>query len=134
MRDQRRWLRRLLAAGALLVAAPAVLYVLVVAAFGAPPVWHDTAAACAQPGAVTYDDEATYAVYVRKPTVALSLARPPSTAVVSSSGGGYGVAIELHQATGADDLDCTWNRHGVEIREPNGVAHVVPASVFTGGR
>ena len=121
-------------AAALAACAAILLYAGVAVIFGAAPVWTSTTRACTQPSNVDYGDGARYGLFVRKPTVALSLSRPPSTAVVSRYDGSYADAIELHDASDADEVDCVWTHDGIEIREPNGVAHTVPATVFRGGR
>ena len=94
--------------------------------------WSTTTKACSQPSNIDYGD-GVYGVYVRKPVVVLALGEPRSVAVVSRSGAD-GDVITLHTATDGRQLTCRWDADGVEIRESTGVAHRVPATVFTGGR
>jgi len=132
-------LRRLLVVGAAVVGFVALivvgLYALVVFVLGEAPGWTTATEVCRQPDTVRYEDGSSYAVYVREPSLSLSLSSGPSLAVVSRSGNGsYGVFIELNPSTDPDLVTCRWQPDRVEIVEPNGIVHAVPASVFTGGR
>jgi hypothetical protein len=131
---KRRRLRVWLLVGtAVVVSNASALYLLNTIVFGAAPAWMSTTKACTQPPNIDYGGGATYGVYVWKPTVVLSLHKPRSVALVSREGA-YGNAIELHAATDARQVTCQWDADGVEIREPDGVVHAVPATVFKGGR
>ena len=99
---------------------------------GEVPKWSTTTRACSQPSNIDYGD-GVYGVYVRTPVVVLAMGKPHLEAVVSRSGN-HGDVITLHTATDARQLTCRWDADGVEIRESTGVAHTVPATVFTGGR
>jgi hypothetical protein len=90
---------------------------------------------CSEPESIVYEEGSSYSVFVRVPSLSLSLSPGPSSAVVSRTGdGSYGVYIELNPSTDADGVTCRWEPDRVEIVEPNGIVHTVPASVFTGGR
>jgi hypothetical protein len=45
------------------------------------------------------------------------------------------VVVALNPSTtDSGAVTCSWGPDGVEILEPNGIAHRIPADVFTGGR
>ena len=129
---RRRLLQALLVVVAVVVVGITGLWVAATFVLGEVPMWSTTTRACSQPSDIDYGD-GVYGVYVRKPTVVLSLDTPHSVAVVSRSGN-HGDTIALHTATDAHQLTCRWDADGVEIRESTGIAHSVPATVFTGGR
>ncbi len=112
-----------------------LLYSLTVFVFGEAPEWTSARSVCTQPESIVYEQGFSYAVFVRKPSVSLSLSPATPNAVVSrTADGSYGVYIELNSPTGADAVTCRWEPDHVVIVEPNGIEHRVPASVFTGGR
>jgi hypothetical protein len=129
----RRLLRGSLVAAGCLLGASIVLYALVVVVLGEAPEWATTAQICRQPNTVAYD-ESSYSVVVRQPSFSLSLSPGPTHAVVGRSGGSSGVFVELNGSTDPDEVTCRWDPDGVEIIEPNGITHTVPATVFIGGR
>ncbi len=117
------------------VFALVLLYALVVFVLGEAPEWTSTTSVCTQPESIVYEPGPSYSVFVREPSLSLSLSTEPSIAVVSRTGdASYGVPIELNPSTDADAVTCRWEPDHVEIVEPNGIEHRVPASVFTGGR
>ncbi|HSK96237.1 MAG TPA: hypothetical protein VK891_06435 [Euzebyales bacterium] len=125
---------RRLSRGGLTVALVLVAgYTLVVVATGQVPVWTRATRVCAQPSSVTYDD-GTYAVHVLTPTFVPALMTPPTRAVIGRSGGASGVHLELNPSTDATAVTCTWTPDHVEVIEPNGIVHRVPARVFVDGR
>lgn len=132
-RRTRRGLVGLIVGGA--VGLLVVLYALVVFAFGEAPEWTSATSVCTQPESIVYEQGSSYSVFVRKPSLSLSLSPGPPNAVVSRTGdGSYGVYIELNSATDADAVTCRWEPDHVVIVESNGIEHSVPATVFTGGR
>jgi hypothetical protein len=109
-----------------------LLYAMVVFAFGQTPEWTSATSVCTQPESIVYEQGSSYSVFVRKPSLSLSLSPGPPNAVVSRTGGGSsGVYIELNSATA---VTCRWEPDHVVIVESDGIEHSVPASVFTGGR
>lgn len=91
--------------------------------------------ACTQPESIVYEDGSSYSVFVKGPSLSLSLDPGPPHAVVSRYGdGGYGVFVELDGSTDASDVSCSWEHDRVRILEPAGTAHEVLATGFTGGR
>lgn len=128
---------KVVAVGVVAVAGAAVLLLAGSAlVFGGAPGWSSVEELCAQPDSVSYDDDSTYAVFLREPSVSLSLANEPSEAVVARSGsdGSYGVFVELNPSNEVAGMSCEWTAEGVAIAESNGIVHLVPPSVFTGGR
>ena len=115
--------------------AVAVVYALFAATTGKAPEWTAVRTTCEQPTSVTYSD-GRYEVTVREPTVSLSVASSEPYAVVGREGnsGSYGVFVELNSSTEAEDVTCRWEPDRVEVVEPNGIVHSVPAEVFMGGR
>ena len=56
-------------------------------------------------------------------------------AVVGRGDGSHGVVVALNPSTtDLEGIACSWGPDGVEILEPNGIAHSIPAVVFIGGR
>lgn len=128
--------RRLLAVlVGILVGGLLLLYALTVFVVGEAPEWTSATSVCTQPESIVYEQGSSYSVFVRKPSLSLSLSSGPPNAVVSRAGdGSYGVYIELNSAKDADEVRCRWEPDHVVIVESNGIEHSVPASVFTGGR
>jgi hypothetical protein len=121
---------------ALVAVAMAVgVYALWAFGTGRVPETSERREACRQPETVSYDGTTGYAVFVSEPSVSLSLAPSAPRAIVSRIGdGSYGVIVELGSADDAGEVECRWEADGVTIVEPGGIAHVVPADVFSGGR
>ncbi len=112
-----------------------LLYALSVFALGQTPEWTSATSVCVQPESVVYEQGSSYSVFVRKPSLSLSLSPGPPNAVVSrTADGSYGVYIELNSATDTDAVICRWEPDHVVIVESNGIEHSIPATVFTGGR
>ena len=116
------------------VAGVMLLYAAYAAVVGVPPQWKQIATTCVQPEDVTYAD-GTYEVAVID-TTSLSLAPVTPYAVVGRAGsqGGYGVRVELGYSGYPEQVTCEWTPDQVEIIEPGGIVHTVPADVFMGGR
>jgi len=119
---------------AVIVGAFVIGWVLVVAVTGGPPEWDDSSLVCTQPATVTYESGSSYSVFVRTPTLSMSLSQGPRRAVVGRAGGEYGVFLDLLSTSADGPVVCHWEADAVEIVEPNGVSHRVPATEFTGGR
>jgi hypothetical protein len=117
------------------VGAVVLLYALTAFVFGQTPEWTSATSVCVQPESIAYEQGSSYSVFVREPSLSLSLSPGAPNAVVSRTGdGNYGVYIELNSSIDADAATCRWEPDHVVIIEPNGIEHSVPASVFTGGR
>jgi hypothetical protein len=91
---------------------------------------------CEQPSAVEYEDGGGYAVFVRRSSPVVPLLRSDELrAVVGRGDGSHGVVVALNPSTtDAEEVTCAWGSDAVEIIEPFGIVHTVPAEVFTGGR
>lgn len=103
---------------------------------GALPERSSTERVCEQPSTVEYEDGGGYAVFVRRsgPLVPL-LGSDERSAIVGRGDGSHGVVVALNPSTNdAAAVTCTWRADAVEILEPNGIVHTIPADVFTGGR
>jgi hypothetical protein len=112
-----------------------LLYALVVFAFGSTLAWTSPTRVCTQPESIVYEQGFSFSVFVREPSLSLSLSTPPPTAIVSRiPDGSYGVHIELNSSRDAHAVTCRWEPDRVAIIEPSGIEHTIPARVLTGGR
>ena len=91
------------------------------------------ATTCRQPDSVIYADGFAHSVFVLEPARSISLRQTHPRAVVGMDES-YGVLVELSESIDPAKVECRWDAGGVEIIEPTGITHSVPASRFTGGR
>jgi hypothetical protein len=122
-------------AGLLIVLAGLYGLALTTFVFGQFPSPTTTAKICTQPDTVTYETGAAYEVVIKKPSFSWGLSPKRPHAVIGRSGnnGTYGVFVDLTTLNPAHTTR-RWEPDRVEIIEPNGIVHSIPASFFTGGR
>lgn len=116
------------------VAAGVLLYAVAWLVWGPGLNWAEPVVVCTQPDSIVYEEGSSYNVAFTEPSFSLALSRGHPSAVVGRYDGTYGLPVELDPSTTADDLACRWQPDGVEIIEPDGTVHDVPAEGFIGGR
>ncbi|HTN99588.1 MAG TPA: hypothetical protein VL068_02835 [Microthrixaceae bacterium] len=119
-----------------LIGVVVIVFAAVTFAMGVTPEWTSVEELCSRPEKFSYEPNSEYSVFIRKPSISISLSPGPSYAVVGTtgSGGDLGVWVELNPSNDSAGMTCTWTADGVDIAESTGIVHSIPAGVFIGGR